>query len=283
VTAIGIELAPAPSLLRRRRIGLRPVVVLSIAWIAFVLLVALTVQWLPLRDYVIGVGEANQPPGLRREFLGTDATGRSMVSRLAYGARISILISLASTAIGMAVGGLLGLLSVYLRGVVAAVIDVAVNSLLAIPNLVMMLAIVLVLDPTTPVLILGLSIGTVPMFARMTRTNALEQLGRDYVLAARIMGVTGQRMLFNELLPNTVPSVLSYAVLIAPAVIISEGSLSFLGFGVQPPYPSWGGQIAQGRIELVDHPWPAVIPCLVLFLTVFALNKIGDELRRRVA
>ena len=251
-------------------------------WILITVVVAATAQWLPVRSYVTLVGKPNQGPQLTREFLGTDSVGRSLVSRLCFGDRVSILISFSSTAIAMAVGILLGLLAIYFGKVTAWFIDVLINAVLSIPSLLLLLAIVLVMGPTFPTLIGALSLTFVPMFTRLTRANALAQMKRDYVIAARAMGASGRRLMMREVLPNTFPPLLSYAILVLPAVIVTEGSLSFLGFGVQAPVPSWGAMIAAAQPTLAVAYWPVLIPCLALFFTVYSLNTLGDAVRARL-
>jgi peptide/nickel transport system permease protein len=264
---------------RRRRRPHNLTLYLSFVWIAILILVSLTVQWLPLHSPTTTVGTINLGPNFGREFLGTDAIGRSMLSRLAYGTRVSMGISLLSTLIAMTIGGLLGLATAYFRGVVTEVVDIITNSVLAIPSLLLLLALMLALRPSLVNLIAALSLIFIPAFMRLTRANAQSQLHRDYVLAARAMGASGARLMFREVVPNTILPLLSYAALVVPGIVVTEGSLSFLGFGVQPPTPSWGGMIAQGQASMSVAPAPAIVPCVVLFLTVFSLTALGDYLR----
>jgi peptide/nickel transport system permease protein len=268
----------------RRRLH-RPksiVVVLSLIWVAIVLFVAITVQWLPVHSYVTIAGNINTDPNWGKEFLGTDNIGRSVLSRLLWGARISVTISFISTALALIVGAMLGLLSVYFGGGVTRVIDILTNTVLAVPSLLLLLAIVLALRPTLANLTAALSLIFVPTFMRLTRANALTQMNRDYVVAAQAMGSGGVRLMVREVLPNSILPLVSYAVLVLPSIIVTEGSLSFLGLGVQPPTPSWGGMIAAAELQLANHPWPALFPCIVLFLTVYSLNTLGDRLRTKL-
>jgi peptide/nickel transport system permease protein len=280
----GAAVVPADAVpaARRRLRSARPVVWLCFGWLALILFVAITVRWLHLPSYITAVGRPNQSPGLTGEFLGTDAIGRSMISRLAYGAQISILISFAATAIAMVGGGLVGLLSVYFRGVFNAIVEIVVSSILTIPSLLFLLTIVVALRPTLVTLIVALGVSYLPIFVRLTRARAQSEMTREYVVAARAMGASPRRIIGSELLPNTAPALLSYAVLVLPGVMITEGSLSFLGFGVQPPAASWGNQIALADQTLTTSPWQAIIPCLLLTMTVFALNTAGDDVRARL-
>lgn len=252
-------------------------------WIGILLVLAITAQWLPLHSYLLPAGSPNTGPNLSREFFGTDASGRSMLSRIVFGARVSILISCLATAISFCAGSVLGLCSAYFGARVSAISDVIANTILSIPSLLMLLAIVLALGPSVLVITLASSIVFIPAFTRLTRATASTQLVHDYVVVARGLGASSGRIMFRELLPNTAPALISYAALVLPAVMILEGSLSFLGFGIQSPTPSWGNMIALGAQNLTIDPWQALIPCIFLFITVFALNTVGDHLRLRFA
>jgi peptide/nickel transport system permease protein len=260
----------------------RPVLWACAFWIGAVVLVALTVQWLPIHSYVGVIGTPNQGPSLSHELLGTDAIGRSMDSRLAFGARTSLGISVLATIIPLIIGIVLGLVSVYYGGGLTVGTDILCNSILSIPGLLFLLAIVVAMGSSTPVLVGAISLLFIPAYMRLSRANAMSQMERQYVTAARAMGASSFRILTRELLPNTLPSLLTYALVVLPAVIIIEGTLSFLGFGVQPPTPSWGQMIAQGEQYMTVAPWQAFIPCLILFLTVFSLNTLGDHFRAKI-
>ncbi|MCL2396085.1 MAG: ABC transporter permease [Acidimicrobiaceae bacterium] len=275
---IGSIAAPVATGTRR----FRPVFWACIIWIGLVVLVALTVQWLPIHSPVGVIGIPNTNPNFSHELLGTDAIGRSMDSRLAYGARTSMEISVLATVIPLFIGVVLGLLSTYYGGVVTVITDIIGNSILSIPGLLFLLAIVVAMGSGKPVLIGAISILFIPAYMRLSRASAMSQMEREYVTAARAMGASSWRILARELLPNTLPSLLTYALVVLPAVIIIEGTLSFLGFGVQPPTPSWGQMIAQGEQYMTTSPWQAFIPCLVLFFTVFSLNTLGDHFRAKI-
>lgn len=264
---------------RATRSPRRVAVILSSTWVGFIVLVALVVQWLPLHKPGLVVGNSNMGLNPSAEFLGTDTIGRSELSRLAYGARASLGISVMACAIALAVGALIGLMTAYFGSWLTVIVDIVANSVLAVPALLLLLAIVLALSPTLITLTLALSLIFVPPFMRLTRAKAKTELSRDYIVAARIMGAKKSRLMFLEVLPNSVTPLISYAALVIPSLMVTEGSLSFLGHGVQPPTPSWGAMIAQAQPYLAQYPAPAIIPCVVLFLTVFALNVLGDALR----
>lgn len=266
----------------RRRPSSNWVLIVAASWIVLLLIVALVVQWLPLQSYKGVVGDPNLPPSLSREFLGTNDIGQSMLSRLAYGLRVSMVISFCSTALAAIAGGALGLLAAYFRRTAGVLADVVTNTVLAVPYLLLMLTIVLVYGTALVTLTLAIGVIFVPAFTRLMRANARLELSRDYIVAARALGASRFRILVREVLPNTVPGLITYAVVVLPAIVIAEGSLSFLGFGVQPPTPSWGEMISLGAQNITSAPWPALIPCIALSLTVLSLNLVGDRLRQRL-
>jgi peptide/nickel transport system permease protein len=255
---------------------------IAVGWVGVIVFVALTVQWLPLHSYATQAGKSNQGPSFSNQFLGTDSLGRSTLSRLAYGTRVSTGISLAATSIALAVGVLLGSVTAYAGGWVTEIVDVITDSVLAVPALVLLLALVLALRPSIPTLMIALSIVFIPPFTRLTRAQARSQLAREYVTAARAIGGSGPRVLFREVIPNVLPTVVSYAALVLPAMVIIEGALDYLGFGIPPPTPSWGEMIALAQPNLTLAAWPVLIPSIALALFVLSLNTIADEIRVRL-
>lgn len=267
-----------------RRARRRPSAVLALCalWLALMVVLAIFAGILPIKSPTVVVGAPNLNPSWTREFLGTDAIGRSMLSRLVFGAQVSFEISILVTAVSMAVGGAVGLLSVYFRGVMTFVADTIANTILSVPGLLLLLAIVVVLHPTVPVLVGGIAFLYFPGFMRVTRATAISQMEQEYIVAARSLGATSSRIIMRELLPNTAVALITYAAIALPGAMIAEGGLSYLGFGVQPPTPSWGQMIAQGQQKLTTAPWQAIIPCIVFTITIFALYSIGDWLRAKL-
>jgi peptide/nickel transport system permease protein len=260
----------------------KPVITVCAAWLGLLVLVAIFANVLPISDPAKVVGIPNANPAWGSQFLGTDAVGRSMVGRLSFGARTSFEISILVTLVAMVVGGGIGLLSAFFKGPVTFVADTVANTILSIPGLLLMLAIVVVFHPTIPVLILSIALLYLPGFMRVTRATALSLIEREYVVAARSLGASQFRIIAKELLPNTAVALVTYAALALPGAMIAEGGLSYLGFGVQAPTPSWGQMIAQGQQQLTFAPWQVIIPCIVFALTVFALYTLGDWLRARL-
>jgi peptide/nickel transport system permease protein len=262
-----------------------PPVMLSLAslWLAIVVFCAIFADVLPLSPVAAPVGDPALTPSWHGQLLGTDDLGRSMLARLAFGGRISLAVGLLATLIALVIGCLLGLLAAYFKGVVGTIVDILANTVLAIPPLVFLLAIAAAVTPSLPTLVLSLALLITPTFARLAKANALTVMSREYVTAATALGAGHRRLLFREILPNLLPPVLAYAVVVTATMIVAEGSLSFLGLGVPPPAPSWGEMIADAQGDMVRHAWPVFAPCLAIFLTVFALNIVGDRLQRRFA
>ncbi|MCD4533077.1 ABC transporter permease [Nocardioides sp. cx-169] len=276
----------AASLLRpdRRALRGRPPVLVAMAWLwlALIVLSAVFASLLPLDDYASSVGPVRQSPGVESiQFLGTDTIGRSQLSRLVFGAQQSLLVGVCAVLIGLVLGGLLGVLGGFFRGRVDAVIGVLTDSVLAIPPMLLLIAVTAFLERSMLTVILGLGCLTVPTFIRVARANTLSLSQREYVDAARALGANRTRIIVRELIPNVAVPLMSYAFLITGVVIVAEGTLSFLGLGIPPPDPSWGGMIRDGRDYLATDPYLIMTPALVLSLTVLALNVVGDHARMR--
>jgi peptide/nickel transport system permease protein len=260
----------------------KPVLTACALWLGLVVVLAVFANVLPIKDPSSVIGSPNVNPAWGSQLLGTDAIGRSMVSRLVFGARVSLEISVLVTLVAMVVGGAVGLLSAFFRGAVTFVADTIANTILSVPGLLLLLAIVVVFHPSLPVLIAAIALLYLPGFMRVTRATAISLIEREYVVAARSLGASQARIIGRELLPNTAVALVTYAALALPGAMIAEGGLSYLGFGVQPPTPSWGQMIAQGQQQLTTAPWQAIIPCIIFAVTVFALYSIGDWLRARL-
>lgn len=251
-------------------------------WLVLIVALALLAPLLPLASVGETVSGPSEPPSWTwPEPLGTDSIGRSVLTRVIFGARISLLVSAAATAMGAVVGGLLGLFAAHVRGKVEAVVDVVTDSVLAFPPLLLLLAMAAVLEPSAWTLTIGLGVLTIPAFTRLMKANALATANREFVLAAQALGAGSGRLVFREVLPNTVAAVLAFGVVQMAVLIVAEGSLSFLGLGVPPPTPSWGGMIASGRDRLGTAPALVFVPGVFFVLTVYSLNTVGERLRAR--
>jgi peptide/nickel transport system permease protein len=177
------------------------------------------------------------------------------------------------------VGGILGLLAGFYRGRLEILVVTVMDTILAFPGLVLLLAATLFWGARLTVLIITLALLSIPAFCRVTRAGTLSWTQREFIVAARAIGASDRRILFCHILPNILPSTFAYGLLIAAVVIVAEGALSFLGLSVSPPTPSWGGMIAEGKEVLADAPHVSLIPAAVMFFTVLSFNLLGDRIR----
>lgn len=211
--------------------------------------------------------------------LGTDQFGRDILSRVIYGAKVSLTVGLASVAISVIFGAIFGLLSGYFGRWIDAVIMRVMDVLFAFPEILLALAIVAALGPGTFKTILAIGIVNIPVFTRTVRGAVLSVKNLEYVESARSVGAKTSRILFKEILPNIQAPLLVQASIAISGAILTESALSFLGLGVQPPNPSWGGMISESRRYMELAPGMIVWPCLVMTLTILAFNLFGDALR----
>jgi peptide/nickel transport system permease protein len=220
------------------------------------------------------------PPISDREFpLGTDPLGRDMLSRLIFGARISLLVGVSAVAIGVVVGSLLGLIAGYFSGWPDAILMRVADAQLSLPSFILALTIMAVLGSGLFNVILALSIGSWVRYARVVRSMVLPLHETEYVLAAETIGCAPQRVMMRHVLPNVVTPVIILATLGLGTTIIAESSLSFLGLGVDPESPSWGSMLSEGRAYLDSAWWVAAFPGVAITITVLVVNVIGDALR----
>jgi peptide/nickel transport system permease protein len=234
----------------------------------------------PVRGNVL---EAGLPPLSPGHVFGTDPVGNDVFSRILYGGQVSLEVGFAVTAIGLVVGSLLGVTAGYLGGATDAVISRVLDVLIAFPALVLALAIAEGLGPSELHVIWALAVFSIPAFGRIARSATLALREQPFMLAARLSGTRGWRMIVRHVVPNILPGLLTFSLLGFGVVIILEGALSFLGLGIPLPEASWGSMIAQGQQTLSASPDLVLIPSAFLFATVLSLNLLGDALRERWA
>jgi peptide/nickel transport system permease protein len=264
----------------RRRRGRGVVFWTATAWLALVVVLAVTASWLPLPDPEDqDLANRLAPPFSDGHVLGSDGLGRDVLSRLVFGARVSLIISLAAVSIGTLVGGTIGMAVGYARGRVDGVVMWAMNVLLAFPGLVLLLGLVAFVGQSLLAITLVVGFLSVPTYARVARASTLSVAQREYVLAARALGASKWRILRREILPNVVLPVAAFGMVALGVVIVLEGSLAFLGLSVKAPDPTWGSMIAEGRRHLEETAHLSLVPSAVMFLTVLAVNFVGDALR----
>jgi len=275
------EVPPVPRKAARRR-GRDYGAVLGAVWIAAVVVAALVADWLPMPDPNEITDDFSAPPSWGSHLLGTDSLGRDILSRCIHGARVSMAVAIGGTAIAMIIGVAAGMVAGYFRGVTDRIVSLLVNFLLSFPALIFLIALVAALGPGLPTLVLGLALLGIPNFARVARANTMAFAEREFVIAAKALGAGPWRVLLRELLANVMLPVMSLALVVMATLVVAEGSLSFLGLGVPPPTPSWGGMLAAGRESLREYPHLVLIPSLFFFLTVYSFNKLGDWMRGRI-
>lgn len=258
-----------------------------ITWITVLILAAVLAPLLPLgeaqeasRTLLVPV---NQPPlTVEGHPLGTNALGLDILARLVYGARISLTVSVLAVAIGTAVGALLGIVAGYLRGFADAFIGILTNALLAVPTLILLIALAAVIRPNVVTLTLILALVTIPGLIRVARANTLPVAQREFVTVARALGAGKARIIFRELMPNVLLAMIPLCFVYVSALIVAEASMGFLGIGIRQPTPTWGNMIAEGLGgKMEQYPHLVYIPATVLFLTVFSFNLIGERVRKR--
>jgi peptide/nickel transport system permease protein len=220
--------------------------------------------------------------GSAKHLLGGDPLGRDLLSRVIYGARVSLLVAAVSIGVGLSVGVALGMVSGYFGGIWDELIMRAADVSRAVPFILIALIIAIVFGQSLGVILGVLAFATWPVFARQVRAQVLVLRDADYVSLARIAGASAPRILARHIAPGIVSTVTVVATLQVGSLILTEATLSFLGAGIPPPTPAWGVMVAEGRNYLTTAWWVAFFPGSAIFLTVFAVNFMGDWLRDRL-
>lgn len=255
--------------------------VIGLSFLIILILIAIFADF--LYDYQTEVIEQNiserlQKPSLKHP-LGTDDFGRDLLARIVHGSRMSLIVSFSSVAIAVIVGGALGSISGYFGGLADSVIMRITDIFLAIPMTLFAIVIVAALGPNTLNLTLALAISSIPIFTRIVRGAVLTVRDVEYIEAARAIGSTDTRIILGHIIPNCIAPIIVQITLRIATAIYNTSALSFLGMGVQPPNPEWGGILANGRNFIRDYSYLSIIPGFAIMLTILSLNLLGDGLR----
>jgi peptide/nickel transport system permease protein len=255
---------------------------LSVGWLVLVGVFLALGNWNPLVEDADARNAdlINAGPSWDHWF-GNTNFGQDVFSRVVVGGRISIFVAVAVTVIGIVIGGGLGLVAGYFRGWFDSVIRLVINVTLSIPALLLVIFIVTVRGRSLWNVIFAVSLLAIPALARIVRASTLQVADREYVKAAEVLGVKRLSILLREVLPNVMPTLVSFAFLTTGIILVAESSLSFLGLGVASPQYSWGSIITSGRDKFREAPHVVYAPAIILFLTVLALNFVGDRLLKR--
>ena len=266
-----------------RRLRRRKGALVGLGIVLFFIAIALLAPWVAPYDPTATSWSLVRKPPSWAHWFGTDEVGRDVLSRIVWGARASMGAGLVSVSIAVGVGVPLGLLAGYAGDWIDAALSRLVDAMLAIPFLILAIALAAFLGPSLGNAMIAIGITATPVFVRLTRGQTLAAKVEDYVEAARAVGNPHWRIALRHVLPNIVPPLLIQVSLAVAGAIIAEAALSFLGLGQQPPAPSWGSMLNSAQRFLINAPWMAVWPGLAIFLTVLSFNLLGDGLRAALA
>ena len=261
-----------------RQLWRRKTAVLGLTLAAVVLLGALLAPWLAPEDPLAMSPRRFGAPSASA-WLGTDQFGRDLLSRLLYGARMSMAVSIAAVGMATLIGGAIGLCAGYFGGRIDLLLMRGVDVLMAFPTLLLALAVVATFGGNTRNLILAVTLAYIPIFSRVIRGSALSVKQNDFVEASRALGARDGRIILRAILPNVLAPIIVQATFNLSTAIMIEAALSFLGLGVQPPAPSWGSMLSEARNFMELDPWLALAPGGAITLAVLGFNLFGDGLR----
>lgn len=247
--------------------------------VLLIALLALLAPWIAPHDPIEQdiLSKLQGPSGTY--WFGTDYFGRDILSRILHGAQYSLFIGLTATIFAMVVGSTIGILAGYFGGRFDLLVMQTMDILLAFPSLILGLVIVAMLGPSLGNIIIAIALTTIPSFARIARAPTISVKEREFVEAGRALGYSDARLMFGHILPNILPEILVMFSLWTASAIRIEASLAFIGLGLKPPTPTWGGMIREGFENILDSYWLVLMPGLAILIVVFALNLLGDGLR----
>lgn len=278
MSAIEMPVARSSSRAIRKFLANRAAV-LGTFLVVFFAIVAILAPWIAGYDPFQTSFTAIRKPPSAAHWLGTDELGRDLFARMAYGARTSLMAGGISVAIAIAVGVPFGVIAGYFGGWADSVISRVIDAMLAIPFLIMAIALAAFLGASLVNAMIAIGFSAAPVFARITRGQVLSVRNEEYVEAAKVIGLRHPRIIWRYILPNSVSPIIVQATLTIAAAIIAEASLSFLGLGQQPPNPSWGSMLNTAKNFISQAPWMSIWPGAAIFLVVLGFNLLGDGLR----
>jgi len=270
---------PSPARRALRRLLARRTAVFGLVVVVLVALFAVAAPWVAPFDPIATSWSLVRKAPSGAHWFGTDEVGRDLFSRVIWGGRASLAAGVISVSIAVGVGVPLGMLAGYVGGLLDAAISRLTDAMLAIPFLILAIALAAFLGPSLGNAMIAIGVTATPIFVRLARGQVLAVRAEEYVEAARAVGNPPLRILLRHILPNILPPVIVQATLAIAAAIIAEASLSFLGLGQQPPSPSWGSMLNTAQRFLTQAPWMAIFPGLAIFVSVLAFNLLGDGLR----
>ncbi|HEX9924328.1 MAG TPA: ABC transporter permease [Anaerolineae bacterium] len=263
-----------------RRFRANRIALIGLVLITAICLMAIFADYIAPYDPIEDIFSGKRGEGPSWEHpLGFDHLGRDLLSRVIYGSRVALIVGITSTVITVVIGVLVGAMAGYLGGWVDTVLSRLVDTLMAFPIIALLIVLAAVLTPGLWTTVVVIGITTWSRYARVVRADVLSLRERDFVYSARALGASDWRIVIRHVLPNVLTPVIVLASLGIGSVIILEAALSFLGLGVRPPTPSWGGTLADGRAFITRYPHISVFPGIMIVITVLAFNFIGDGVR----
>jgi peptide/nickel transport system permease protein len=277
--AIGEERGERPWHRTMRRLAKRRAALVGLTVVAFFIALSILAPTVsPYDPLATNWAMVRKPPSMLHLF-GTDEIGHDILARIIWGSRASLMAGIVSVSLALAIGVPIGLLTGYLGGIVDATVMRLIDAMLAIPFLILAIALAAFLGPNLTNAMIAIGVSQMPVFVRLTRGQVLSVKHEEYVEAAYAVGNSARRIVLRHILPNIIPPLLVQATLATAAAIIAEASLSFLGLGQQPPDPSWGSMLNSAKNFMSQAPWMAIWPGLAISSLVMSLNLFGDGLR----
>ncbi len=274
--------APAQTTLLRdalRRLFRNKLAIIGMALLGFFVFCAIFAPWIAPYDPIAqDITRRREPPSREHPF-GLDEVGRDLLSRVIYGARVSLYVGVASVSLAIVAGTLIGAISGYAGGWIDNIIMRIMDIMLAFPSLLLAIAIVAIMGPGLLNMLYAIAFVSIPAYARLVRASILAAKEMDYVLAAKAVGCSSSRILFRHIMPNCLTPIIVQGTLGIATAILDAAGLSFLGLGAQPPTPEWGAMLGQGRGSVFTAPHVVIFPGLAIMLTVLGFNLLGDGLR----